>query len=134
VQPAGFLDGRDTDGSLFNGDTSANDVISSIELPQGTSANSYLFGELLAATISGNVYHDVNNNGLVDDGATGLGGVFVTLNGTNDLGVIAPITVQTNPDGTYSFGNLRPGVYNVTCYVPGWARYRCGNRRRRGGE
>lgn len=114
VQPAGFLDGRDTDGSLFNGDTSANDVISSIELPQGTSANSYLFGELLAATISGNVYHDVNNNGLVDDGATGLGGVFVTLNGTNDLGVIAPITVQTNPDGTYSFGNLRPGVYNVT--------------------
>ena len=113
VQPAGFLDGRDTDGSLLNGDTSANDVISSIELPQGTSADSYLFGELLAATISGNVYNDANNDGLFV-GETGLGGISVTLNGTNDLGVIAPITVQTNADGSYSFGNLRPGVYTVT--------------------
>ncbi len=113
AQPAGFLDGTDTDGSLGNGDASVNDVISSIELPQGTPANSYLFGELLAATISGNVYNDANNDGLFV-GETGVGSVFVTLNGTNDLGAIAPVTIQTAADGSYSFGNLRPGTYTVT--------------------
>ncbi len=36
------------------------------------------------------------------------------LTGTNDLGSIAPETTTTAADGSYSFGDLRPGTYTVT--------------------
>jgi uncharacterized repeat protein (TIGR01451 family)/fimbrial isopeptide formation D2 family protein len=115
AQPAGYLDGTDVAGS--SGGIAGNEVISAIVLPQGAAATDYTFGELLPATLSGSIYHDANNDGIFA-GETGIGGVAVTVNGTDDFGAIAPVTVLSNPDGSYAFGNLRPGVYIVTAGQP----------------
>src|SRR5262249_33404755 len=40
--------------------------------------------------------------------------VLVTLTGTNDLGTIVPLTTTSAADGSYTFGNLRPGTYTIT--------------------
>ncbi len=65
------------------------------------------------ASVSGFVYVDADNDGIKDAGEVGLGGVTVTLTGTNDLGSVN-LTTTTNGTGAYSFGNLRPGTYTVT--------------------
>ena len=53
VQPAGYVDGRDTVGTLFGG-TAGNDVISAITIPTGGNASgtSYNFGERETADVS----------------------------------------------------------------------------------
>src|SRR5262249_3799141 len=59
-------------------------------------------------------YYDANNDGTKQGTETGIGGVTLTLTGTDDLGTITPQTTTTGADGSYSFGNLRPGTYTVT--------------------
>ncbi len=53
VQPAGYVDGRDTVGTLFGG-TAGNDVITAITIPMGGNASgtSYNFGERETADVS----------------------------------------------------------------------------------
>jgi hypothetical protein len=43
----------------------------------------------------------------------GIAHVTVTLNGTNDLGQSIHMTAVTNNNGVYSFGDLRPGTYDI---------------------
>jgi SdrD B-like domain len=109
VQPPAYIDGKDSPGSL-GGSAATNDEISGIVISDGTTTvgNDYNFGELPAATISGKVYVDANNDGVAGPGEAGIGGVTVTLTG--------PVTrtVQTAADGTYSFTGLPPGTYTVT--------------------
>jgi hypothetical protein len=63
------------------------------------------------SSLSGRVFHDANANGVFDDGEAGIAGALVTLNGVNDLGQNVVLVATTNFDGTYSFGNLRAGIY-----------------------
>ena len=76
--------------------------------------SNYNFGELPPATVSGSVYIDANDDGVRQLGETGITGVPVELQGTDDLG--APITQFTNTNGlgNYSFAGLRPGSYFIT--------------------
>ncbi|MEI7867812.1 MAG: SdrD B-like domain-containing protein [Candidatus Methylumidiphilus sp.] len=108
--PAGYLDGKDTAGT---GSTSVcgNDLIN-VTLAAGQTSADNNFGELLPASIKGNVYYDANNDGS-RTGETGLGSVSITLTGTDDLNQAVSITKATNPDGSYSFDGLRPGTYQV---------------------
>jgi hypothetical protein len=76
------------------------------------------FGELYPASLHGHVYYDANDNGKLDAGDSGLGGVTVTLTGSNDLGAITPKTTKTAADGTYNFWDLRPGNYTLTIAQP----------------
>ncbi|MFK8110871.1 MAG: SdrD B-like domain-containing protein, partial [Rubripirellula sp.] len=62
----------------------------------------------LSSSISGRVYNDANNNGLVDAGEMGIPNVLVTLGGT------ATATALTDANGDYSFLNLQAGTYTVT--------------------
>jgi hypothetical protein len=68
---------------------------------------------LASATVSGLVYVDFNRDGQVDFGETGIGGVAVTLDGTDDLGHHVHLTGVTDGSGTYLFDGLRPGTYSV---------------------
>ncbi|MGI9601166.1 MAG: SdrD B-like domain-containing protein [Acidimicrobiales bacterium] len=66
-------------------------------------------------TISGTVIADRGDDGTLDagDGDTGLGGVTVTLTGTDLAGNPVSASTVTANDGTYSFPNIAAGDYTV---------------------
>ena len=112
TQPANYLDGKDTIGT--QGGLTGNDLFSNLLLSEGQNGLNNNFGELLPASVVGNVYYDANNNGLFDTNETGIAGATVTLTGTNDLGQAVSVTATTSSVGAYSFANLRPGTYAIT--------------------
>lgn len=62
-------------------------------------------------SISGITWHDVNANGILDEGEQGLEGSTVVLH--NDDGEVVGMEI-TGPGGTYSFDGLPPdGYYSV---------------------
>ncbi|MFN0010038.1 MAG: SdrD B-like domain-containing protein [Phycisphaerales bacterium] len=71
------------------------------------------------SAISGNVYIDKDNDGTFDNNEVGLQGVSVKLTGTDIYGQAVSITKATYSDGSYVFGNLKPGTYTVTETQPG---------------
>ncbi len=64
------------------------------------------------ASLSGFVFLDANNNGVMDAGE-GLQGVTVQLQGVDDLGNTVVLTAVTGADGSYSFTGLRAGTYSL---------------------
>jgi hypothetical protein len=61
-------------------------------------------------TLSGNVFSDVNQNGVKDTGEQGFTGAAVSLNTGQ--------TATTDSNGNYSFYNLQAGTYTETLSVP----------------
>jgi LPXTG-site transpeptidase (sortase) family protein len=112
TQPAGYLDGKDTIGTP--GGNTANDVFSNIVIGVGTVGTNNNFGEFLAASLTGNVYHDADDDGVFDGTEDGIETVTVDLSGTDDLGNTVTASTTTAADGSYSFPNLRPGTYIIT--------------------
>jgi large repetitive protein len=104
-QPGAYIDGLDAAGSV--GGTAGNDAITAVNLPAGTAATDYDFGEFIAATITGRV---------IDNKATPnpIAGVTLTLTGTDDRGNPVSLTTTTDANGNYVFSDLRPGTYTVT--------------------
>ena len=93
------LTGRSGNYTLASGET--NDTVDA--------------GFFKPATLGDQIFVDLDGDGIQNNGETGLGGVIVTLivNGS----VVA--TATTNPDGTYSFTGLTPGVpYSVSFTAP----------------
>ena len=71
------------------------------------------FGYTVPATIFGNLWHDVDADGVQDPGEGPLANVTVELdNGTCTLGSDCP-TTTTDTDGNYTFTNLTVGDYTV---------------------
>lgn len=66
------------------------------------------------SSLSGTVYCDRDQSGSLTSGDMGIANVPVRLTGTNNAGQPVDITINTNPDGTYSFPNLRPGTYSIS--------------------
>ncbi len=117
VQPAGTFNGitrAGSGGGTATGVGTLPSAIAGIVLAAGQAALANDFGELTGAQISGRVWTDSNDNGVVDSGEIGLGGVALTLTGTDDLGAAVNQSLSTGADGSYVFGNLRPGTYTVT--------------------
>jgi uncharacterized protein (DUF2141 family) len=113
TEPSGFLHRIDLAGSQ-GGTASGSGAITQITLGAGIAGLRNDFGEVKAASLSGSVYADANNNGVKDPGEAGLGGVTLTLSGTDDLGKSVSSSTTSAGDGSYSFANLRPGSYTVT--------------------
>jgi hypothetical protein len=112
AQPAGYLDGDDAAGSL--GGTVADDLISEIAVAGGAAGVGYAFNEILPASLSGIVWLDANDDGLVDFGEKSLPGVGIRLTGVDDRGQAVDTLLNTDDDGACIFLNLRPGVYAVS--------------------
>ncbi|NET44442.1 Calx-beta domain-containing protein, partial [Okeania sp. SIO2B3] len=70
-------------------------------------------------SISGNIFNDINLNGLFDSGETGLGDitVFLDINQNDTLDPNEPQAIR-NGFGFYSFSNLLPGNYTVRTISP----------------
>lgn len=66
-------------------------------------------------TISGHVYFDLDNDGLMESGESGIAGVEVTMTGTDSVlnQPISAITVVTDRNGFYEFTNVAPGDYRI---------------------
>jgi protocatechuate 3,4-dioxygenase beta subunit len=114
--PAGYLQGKDSIGSA--GGTVGNAQFLAVNLNLGVAAVNYNFGELTPGSLSGYVWIDGNDNGGKDPGEGGVPNVTVTLTGTNDLGQSINTAQATGADGSYSFGNLRPGTYTISENTP----------------
>ena len=113
TQPVTHVDGVDDAGSE-GGDTSVNDVISTIDLAGGVNGTGYDFGEIQLSSIAGSVFEDDDNDGVQDVGEAPIEGATVTLSGTDDLGNPVSATATTDVNGEYLFDGLRPGTYTVT--------------------
>ena len=119
--PIYYFDGKETAGTSggtapntgFDA-TPANNQITAISLAGNTAATGYLFGEIPAASISGYVWNDEDNDGVRDAGeTTGIPNVQITLTGTDVNGSVN-ITTTTDASGAYSFGPLHAGNYTIT--------------------
>jgi protocatechuate 3,4-dioxygenase beta subunit len=115
--PSGYLDGKDSVGSL--GGLTGNDQFSSIATAVGTAGVNYNFGEVLPGSLSGFVFLDSNENCVKDSGEPGIGGVAITLTGTDDRGGTVSLSQTTAADGSYQFTGLRPGSYTISETTPG---------------
>ncbi len=111
TQPAGYLDGVDSVGS--QGGALGPDQILTGLLAPGTDGVNNNFGELPPSSLAGFVYLDVGDDGVRGAGEPGIGGVTITLEGTDDLGNPVLETTATSADGSYAFTNLRPGTYEI---------------------
>ncbi len=84
----------------------------------GGAANTYAASDPAAVTINSNslagrVYVDATGDGVYTPGEPPIGGVTITLTGTDHLGNPVTLTTTTLADGTYAFTLLRPGTYTV---------------------
>ncbi|MGP1664986.1 MAG: SdrD B-like domain-containing protein, partial [Rhodanobacter sp.] len=118
TQPAGYLDGKPIAG-LVDGVACATcqlatiNRIASIPFDPVQTFTGFDFAELGQGSVSGIVYHDLNNN-TQPDASEGIAGVTVTLTGTDDQGKAINRVINTAADGSYRFDDLRPGNYTVT--------------------
>ena len=123
TQPDGYLDGRETAGSLGGASDNggfdagaAHNSVAGIVLGTGQDGSAYLFGERRGG-LHGYVYMDDNDNGAKDAGEQGLAGVHVTLSGTpadgTSLCAQRDCVAVTAADGSYRFDNLAPGRYTL---------------------
>jgi hypothetical protein len=71
------------------------------------------FGNYQYATFSGAKWHDLNGDGVWDDGEPGLESWDITLAGTSGPGDAVDMTDATDSDGVYTF-SVAPGTYSIT--------------------
>jgi len=123
TQPTGTANGITTAGTVGGTPsgtatpvTTVPSEIAGIDLTTpGSASVDNLFGEIPRSSgITGKVWLDRNNDGVVDPGETGIGGVRVELEGTAIDGTTISLWTTTEPDGSYSFIELPPGTYTVT--------------------
>ena len=65
------------------------------------------------ASISGYVWHDVDEDVVIDAGENGLNNVRVSLQGSDIFGNPINVTATTDDDGAYAFTGLNPGAYTL---------------------
>ncbi len=123
TQPTGTANGITTAGKVdgvASGTatpvTTVPSKIADIDLSTpGSASVDNLFGEIPRSSgISGKVWVDTDNDGVVDPDEKGISGVTVELEGTAIDGTKITVTVTTDADGNYSFTDLPPGTYTVT--------------------
>ena len=109
IQPEDWADGKDREGTL-GGYVKESDHITDIPVAWNDYGEEYDFGELVpTGSLSGFVYEDDNDNGIMEENEAGIENVRVELYRVGDDG--APVFVDfqlTNKDGFYYFGDLKP--------------------------
>lgn len=78
----------------------------------GSSGND--FAEIATSVISGKVFLDHNNNGVMNGADLPIGGVEIVLSGTDINSSPVTRTTVTDADGQYRFDDLLPGSYTIS--------------------
>jgi hypothetical protein len=113
-QPAGYLDGKETAGSLGGtvDNTQDSQSIDGITIENGDAdATGYNFAEIQPSDAMGLVWEDFNNDGEVNFGEKSIEDAIVHLTGTDDRGNAVSRWIESDVDGVYMFIDLRPGEY-----------------------
>ena len=115
---ASFIDGRDSVGTVGNqtNGTMTNDSFAQIKLCAGDEGVNYDFGEILPAEVAGTVWHDANNDGVIDPDEERIGGVIIELFDKQGNKVAETVT---DAMGDYEFTDLVPGEYLIRQTQPG---------------
>ena len=94
--------------------STAPSAVNNIALPAGDASPNNNFGEIATSSaITGFVWKDTNNDGLLNNSEVGIGGVRIELTGIDLTGQTVTRFVDTLPDGSYAFNSLPAGTYNV---------------------
>ena len=118
IDPSNFLAGGALEGyaQTYDEDGSGDGEID-VMLDSNEDHITADFGFQGTASISNQIWEDIDGDGLMGPGETGIPGVIVNL--LDDMGnpildaAGNPVTTTTNADGEYIFENLPPGDYNV---------------------
>lgn len=123
TQPDGYFSVGAKAGTVngaTRGSVASPNVIANITLVGGNDGVKYDFAEAKPASLSGYVYHDVNNNGVRDPGETGIAGVQIVVQSMADEAP-NPVVVYTDATGFWEATGLYPGEYAVAQVQPaGW--------------
>ena len=94
-------------------------TVTGITVGAGQTIVSTNFGITGTDSISGEVFHDVNSNAVLDNGEVGLAGitVYLDLSGNATLTSSDP-SVTTNSSGAFTFTHLIPLPYLVRIVLP----------------
>jgi serine-aspartate repeat-containing protein C/D/E len=82
-----------------------------VELVDTAGAFASMSQEPLPGSISGHIYYDYNNNGILDTGESLITGISVTVELLDSQGTVID-TINTT-SGYYKFDKLQAGVYSV---------------------
>jgi uncharacterized repeat protein (TIGR01451 family) len=104
--------------------------------------NNFAEVPILTGTVSGKVYNDSNNDGIVDSNEPGIDSVTILLTGTDKDGVFHKWTTTTDASGNYTFKDVPPSDsngYTITeiqpsLYTDGKTTVKPGNPGRTTGE
>jgi protocatechuate 3,4-dioxygenase beta subunit len=88
----------------------ANPSYYSFTTSSGVNVTGGIFGNFETVSVSGNVYNDLDGNGLRNGSEPGLQGWTVNLEDSSG-NILA--SVVTDPNGNYSFAGVGPGSYQV---------------------
>jgi hypothetical protein len=120
---SGYVDGTDTVGTVNNvtrGSKPANDKFA-VSLGQNEAGVKYNFGENLPSKVSGFVWVDFNDDGVINFNEDGIADVTIKLYRQQGNSWVYVGTETTNAVGFYEFTGLCPGVYKIQEVQP------CGN-------
>lgn len=124
TQPVDYIDGLESIENVAIDDSRSTDVISPIVLTANQHLENYNFAELDTASISGSVWVDENDNGIIDeDEALRIANVTIVLTGfESNLSGETPQeitkTILTDEYGQYSFTELKAGQYSLSQQQP----------------
>ncbi|MEC8555466.1 MAG: Ig-like domain-containing protein [Planctomycetota bacterium] len=101
----------------FSGEASFDYTVEDSDGASDTATVFLTIREFQPSDVSGTVWVDETNDGIVDAAERRVANVMVSLSGTA-LGESVAMSVLTLSDGSYSFDNLAPGTYTVSYAVP----------------
>jgi uncharacterized surface anchored protein len=128
TQPQGWLSTGSRAGTINTvifgvGSTTAGDlgiypgvdVIFAVELAEGVDSVENNFAEYQPGSIGNLVWHDLDTDGVVDEGEPGIGTVEISLYLVTGGNLASEPTAVTYTDGlgSYLFTGLEPGTYQV---------------------
>jgi len=112
-----YIDDKVTVGTQQTGNATGNNI-NGITVASGTNGSFNNFSEVKGGTLSGTVFIDKNNTGVLQTGDKGVQGVRVNLSYTDAIGNTVTLHTTTDANGFYQFTGLLSGDYTITKIPP----------------